>query len=149
MTARTSERGKKPFSRKTIGVARLSVVKQRPHVSTVSRARASGDRQQRENVRVTIKVTLVNFTFSAVSSISLLADNALVHILRIRARPVANAAASFPKICALTIPGRAKNRQIYGDDKNDIFVSIMTVIKQYIIYNEYISFLTKSTFAAM
>ncbi|EGI71037.1 hypothetical protein G5I_00146 [Acromyrmex echinatior] len=49
-TARMSERGKKPFSRKTIGVARLSVVKYRPH-APMRRARSrAATGQQRENV---------------------------------------------------------------------------------------------------
>jgi len=49
-TTRMSKRGQKPFLRKTISVARLSVVKYHPH-APMRRARSrAATGQQRENV---------------------------------------------------------------------------------------------------
>lgn len=111
MTAHTSERGKKPFSRKTIGVARLSVVKSRPHTPM---RRAS--EQQRENVRVTIKVHAREFYVPR--RVPDLAARALAERPR-RVRPyimntsvdVAHIAVLFSEIRVPTILGRAANLQ--------------------------------------
>lgn len=63
-TARTVGHGKKSFSRKTIGVAPAFRRKVAPTRADAPLAQASRRQQQRENVRGTIKVTLVNFTLA-------------------------------------------------------------------------------------